>query len=136
MTNKTTPDSFFCGKSSKHSLSQKNSRISMLSPMQLPSAFKLFSSDFLLYPWAHYFLFLIGVGESTEAEVVASETLLLIWEDTMSHTGTDFSSYSHVKLWKLVTIPTKAYTVNPSLCYPYFSKGCQKIRKHSLCFID
>lgn len=62
----------------------------MLSPMQLPSAFKLFSSDFLLYPWAHYFLFLIGVGESTEAEVVASEALLLIWEDTMSHTGTDF----------------------------------------------
>ena len=69
---------------------------------------------FSCIPWAHYFLFLIDVGEFTESEVVASQTLLLkLGRYPRVTLGQISGSYSHLKLCKLVTFPTKAYILSP-----------------------
>ena len=112
--NKATSDSSSFGKCFKPILCHKISRISVLSSLQLPRIFKLFSCEFLLYPWAHYFLFSIDVGKSTETEVVVSQSCIFNLGSYPRVTlGQISGSYSHLKLWKPVTIPTKACTVSP-----------------------
>ena len=110
--NKATSNSSSFGKCFKPILSHKISRISVLSSLQLPCIFKLFSCDFLLYSWAHYFLFSIDVGKSTETEIIVSQTFIFnLGRYPRVTLGQISGSYSHLKLWKLVT--AKAYTVSP-----------------------